>query len=298
MAGHFIALDWGTTSFRAYVADGAGTVLDEVSSPEGILAVEEGGFEPVFERAVARFDARLPVLASGMITSRQGWLEVPYVACPAGLEAVTHGLALMRTAGGRALHFVPGLSYESGDGIPDVLRGEETQVFGSLGSGLVHFVTPGTHSKWITLEDERIARFATYMTGEVFAALKDHTILGRLISGAADDGEAFRRGVREALADPAGFLHRIFAVRTLALFDRMAPGSLASYLSGQVIGSEVAHAIAHNPKSAEYCVLASPAHGARYVTALAVAGVRARLGDARAAVRGLALIGRKAGLFS
>lgn len=298
MADHFIALDWGTTSFRAYLADADGAVLDEVAAPDGILAVKDGAFEAVFERAVTRFDARLPVLASGMITSRQGWVEVPYAACPAGLDDLVQGLKVHRTAAGRVVHFVPGLSFEAANGIPDVLRGEETQVFGSLDSGLTHFVTPGTHSKWIAVDGGRIAEFATYMTGEVFALLRHHSILGRLVVDEVEDDAAFRRGVREALADAAGLLHRAFAARTLALFNRMAPSAIPSYLSGQVIGTEVAHAVAHHPRGADYCVLASPANGARYVAALTEAGLTARLGNPAAAVHGLAQIGKRAGLFT
>jgi 2-dehydro-3-deoxygalactonokinase len=297
MAGRFVALDWGTSSFRAYLADSAGRVLEEVSSSDGILTVTGGQFEAVFERVMARFDAGLPVLASGMITSRQGWVEVPYVACPAGVDELVRGLRVQRTAAGRTIHFVPGLSCETAAGIPDVLRGEETQVFGSLAGGATHYVTPGTHSKWITTAGPRITGFATYMTGEVFALLRHQSILGRLAVDEREDEAAFRRGVKEALADPAGLLHRIFAARTLVLFDRMAPGSVPSYLSGQVIGTEVAHAIAQAPRDADYCVLASAANGARYVTALAMAGLTARLGNTAAAVHGLAEIGRRAGLI-
>ena len=112
-----------------------------------------------------------------------------------------------------------------------------------------------------------------------------------------DDEPAFERGVKAALADPAGFLHRIFSARSLALFGELAPESISSYLSGQVIGTEVAHAIRGNPKDAGYAVLASPGIGGRYVKAIAIAGLNVRYGDPQAIVKGLAIIARKAELI-
>ena len=297
VSGRFIALDWGTTSFRAYIADTTGKVYETLAAPEGILAVKDGDFEATLERHIGAWDKSLIVLAAGMITSRQGWIELPYAPCPAGAAELAKSLHHHKTGSGRRIAFVTGLSYRSPDGIPDVMRSEETQVFGSLDTGLTHFVTPGTHSKWIGVEDERIIRFSTYMTGEVFAALKSHTILGRLMKDGPENEEAFARGVRGALADPAGFLHRIFSARSLGLFNEIAPEAIASYLSGQVIGTEVAHAISRNPAQAEYCVLASPGIGGRYIKAIEIAGLKVRHGDPEAIVKGLALIARKAGLI-
>ncbi len=297
MAPQFIALDWGTTSFRAYLADARGMVADMISAPEGILSVTDGDFDAVLERHIGSWNVELPVVAAGMITSRQGWIELPYVACPAGPVELAAALHHHQSKRRRRIAFSTGLSYRAGGGVPDVMRSEETQVFGSLASGARNFVTPGTHSKWITVENGRITSFTTYVTGEVFAALKDHTILGRLMKDGPDNEEAFARGVKAALADPAGFLHRIFSVRSLGLFNEMAPEHLASYLSGQVIGSEVAHAIAGNAGNMDYVVLASPTIGGRYVKAMEIAGLNSRYGDPEAIVRGLALIALKAGLL-
>lgn len=298
MARQFIALDWGTTSFRAYLADVEGRVTETVSAPEGILAVKDGDFDAALERHIGRWDVSLPVVAAGMITSRQGWIELPYAACPAGPAELAAALHRHTSKSGRAITFATGLSFRSPLGIPDVMRSEETQVFGSLEDGSGHFVTPGTHSKWIVAEGGRIVRFATYMTGEVFAALKDHTILGRLMREGPENEAAFAKGVRAALADPAGFLHRIFSTRSLGLFNEMAPGHLASYLSGQVIGTEVAHACSTNPKDTDYVVLASQGIGTRYVKAMRIAGLRARTGDPLCIVKGLARIAAGAGLIA
>jgi 2-dehydro-3-deoxygalactonokinase len=294
----FIALDWGTTSFRAYLAEADGTVRDTIAAPEGILSITDQNFEGALEHHIGAWDRSLPVMAAGMITSRQGWIELPYLPCPASAADLARHLHHHTTASGRHIAFATGLSYRAPDGMPDVMRSEEVQVFGSLDLGVSHFVTPGTHSKWITTEGDRLVRYATYVTGEVFAALKSHTILGRLMQDGPDDEEAFARGVTAALADPAGFLHRIFSARSLGLFGEIAPTSIASYLSGQVIGTEVAHAIRDNPRDAAYAVLASPGIGGRYVKALEIAGLTVRYGDPAAIVKGLAIIARKAGIVA
>lgn len=297
MAARFIALDWGTTSFRAYLADGEGRVLDSVAAADGILAVADGRFAEALDRHIAHWDTALPVMAAGMITSRQGWIELPYLPCPASAADLARALHVHEAATGRRIAFATGLSYRAPDGMPEVMRSEEVQVFGSLGQGVSHFVTPGTHSKWVVTEGERLVRYATYVTGEVYAALKDHTILGRLMKPGPEDDDAFTRGVKAAFDDPAGFLHRIFAARSLGLFGELAPESIASYLSGQVIGSEVAHAISDNPRDAEYMVLASPGIGQRYVKAIGLAGLKVRYGDPQAIVKGLAIIARHAAII-
>ena len=298
MRGDFIALDWGTTSFRAYLASAAGEVIETIAGPEGILSVTDRDFEGTLERQIGKWHVALPVLAAGMITSRQGWIEVPYVPCPAGLDELAAALHHHRTAKGRRIAFSTGLSYRATDGVPDVMRSEETQVFGNLEGARGYFVTPGTHSKWIAVEDSRITAFTTYTTGEVYAALKDHTILGRMMVEAPHEDAAFEHGVNAALADPTGFLHRIFATRSLALFGEMPPQSLASFLSGQVIGSEAAHAITIYPKDATYVVLASPALAQRYLAAMRIAGVKGQVGNPAAIVTGLARIASRAGLLA
>ena len=297
MPGRFIALDWGTSSFRAYIADANGQVETTISAAEGILSVSDGAFEAALERHIGAWDVALPVLAAGMITSRQGWIELPYVPCPAGAEDLARALHHHVTKSGRRIAFATGLSYRSPDGMPEVMRSEEVQVFGALDDGATRFVTPGTHSKWIAVEARRIVRYATYVSGEMFAALKGHTILGRLIEEGAPDDAAFARGVEAALADPGGFLHRIFSARSLALFGELAPASIASYLSGQVIGTEVAHALRATDVTSEHLVLASPAIGGAYLQAMRIAGLKARLGDPAVIVKGLARIAHAAGLL-
>lgn len=293
----FIALDWGTTSFRAYQVAADGTVTDERRGAGGILAVADRDFEGALEKSLAGWDTALPVVACGMITSRQGWVELPYVACPAGPQELARAIHRVSLASGRQVHFVTGLHLAGGRLGHDVMRSEETQVFGSLADGARHFVTPGTHSKWITVDGGRIVDFATYVTGELYAAVKDHTILGRLMEGEAEDAAAFADGVGRALADPAGLLHLLFSVRSRGLFQDVPPAALASYLSGLLIGCEVAHASAALPPGTRLVILAGEGIGQRYLAAMQQAGLAAELGHALAMVKGQALVAQAAGVI-
>src|SRR5262249_38621775 len=162
-----IAVDWGTTNFRAYLMDGEGRIVARTASEDGILNVAGGAFEAVLERRCGewlRGHPQAPVLLSGMIGSRQGWREAPYCPCPAGAAEVAAKLVEHRTQSGRVIHFVPGLSFATPDGGHDVIRGEETQILGAVGPGGPArriLCLPGTHSKWAELVEGRVVRFVT-----------------------------------------------------------------------------------------------------------------------------------------
>jgi 2-dehydro-3-deoxygalactonokinase len=300
-----IGIDWGTTSFRAYRIGADGAVLETRAAPAGILKVSGGEFEAVLEREVGAWlsaEPAVPVVVSGMITSRQGWLEVPYCACPAGSAELAGALREHATRSGRQLHFVPGLSLIGSDGVPDVIRGEETQIIGQLAGerGGQAMVLPGTHSKWAFAEDGRIVWFATFMTGELFAVLKEHSILGRMMADAAPDEAAFARGLAYARAGPGGLLKRLFSARTLGLFDRLPASGAASYLSGLLIGSEIVEALAclpQAPGARQITVIGDSELALRYRGAIEAAGLRARTGGVDASARGQLLIARAAGLL-
>jgi 2-dehydro-3-deoxygalactonokinase len=299
-----IGIDWGTTSFRAYLIDAAGVVLEGRTAAAGILKVEGGAFAAVLERETGAWLGQapdLPVVASGMITSRQGWVEVPYCACPAGSTELANALRRHETGAGRVIHFVPGLSLVGADGVPDVIRGEETQIIGELGDEPTRraFVLPGTHSKWVFAEGGRIVWFATFMTGEVFAVLKTHSILGRLMAGDGPDERAFARGLAYARNGPGGLLKRLFSARTLGLFDQLPASGIASYLSGLLIGSEIAEAQAclpDLPTAAEITVIGGSELAKTYRLAIEAAGLRVRIGHPDAGAQGQLRIARAAGL--
>jgi 2-dehydro-3-deoxygalactonokinase len=297
MTKPFIGLDWGTTSFRAYLVGSDGAVTDQVSAAEGILAVKDGAFEQAFEQRISGWDKSLPIIASGMITSRQGWVELPYVDCPAGPEDLAKSIHAKTLASGRTVHFLTGLHLKSETLSHDVMRSEETQVFGAMDSGAKHFVTPGTHSKWIDVEDGKITNFATYVTGETFAVMKAYSILGRLMANDVDDDHAFLKGIDRAFADPAGLLHNLFSARSLALYQELAADKISSYLSGLIIGAEIGHAVSLRDSTQHYAVLASPGIGGKYITAMKHAGLRVSMGDPLAIVKGERAVAQAAGLI-
>ncbi len=265
MRARLISVDWGTTSLRLKALDETGGVIAARASARGILNCGEDRFAEVLGGELAallggpvmRGDGgfpALPVLMSGMIGSRQGWQEAPYLRCPAAPGDIADGLLKVAASsdGLEALdiRIVPGIDTMGGaDGSgPDVMRGEETQVLGAMileGLSEGVFLIPGTHSKHIVVENGRITGFRTFMTGEVYAALLDHTILGRLAGGRDHDVDGFARGVaaaraaHEAGAGSGDFLNLIFSARTRVLTGGLDEAAVASYLSGLLIGAEL-----------------------------------------------------------
>ena len=293
---HLIALDWGTTSLRGYLLDADGTILERREGGPGIMKVEGGAFEAALFAFCGDWIKAHPaaqLIASGMIGSKQGWREAPYCPCPASQAALASHLIRVPLAGGRDLAIVPGVSYvDPQTGVPDVMRGEETQIIGALPATGHHVaVLPGTHSKWAWVEGGAIMSFASFMTGEVYAALTQHTILGRLMRlDAPHNAAAFERGVRYGLEAPAALLSRLFSARTLGLFDQLSAQALPSYLSGLLIGSEIGGASALRELSAGATVLGSADLSERYLEALALAGISAGKGPEDCAARGIARI--------
>lgn len=274
MKASLLAIDWGTSSLRGALLDAQGAVIEERAFPRGILTVPAGGFPAAFDECFGdwlRATPGLQCLMSGMVGSRQGWLEAPYCACPAGFSDIAAQLAWVEA--GR-IAIVPGLSCER-DGVPDVMRGEETQVFGALqalGLSDALLVLPGTHSKWVRVAGGRITDFTTFMTGEVFALLRQHSILARTLPAddAPLDEAAFTRGVQLALRSPS-LLQTAFSARTLALFERQSPEELLSHLSGLLIGEELrAQSL---QKDERVVLIGSAALTQRYQLALAQCGV-------------------------
>jgi 2-dehydro-3-deoxygalactonokinase len=278
-SAEFIAVDWGTSSFRAYLIGAGGAIVDRIESARGVQSIGAGEHEPLLFTLLSpwrRANEAPPILMSGMIGSRQGWVEAPYIRCPAGLTETAAAIVTIQSNPLGAIGVVPGVVADESSLGPDVMRGEETQIFGALaasgrGDGL--FVLPGTHSKWARVEAGRIVSFKTYMTGDVFAALRDHTILSRLMDVRQDDAEGFARGVGAArtLTAPGDLLHAIFMTRTLGLFERLRSDQLAEYLSGLLVGAEI---IAAAPSCGPApTIIGSPALTRRYRQAGELLGV-------------------------
>ena len=249
-----IALDWGTTSLRVYRFGNDGQVAASRQLAAGILQVaadgSASGFADAFEQACGDWLRAAPasaVIACGMIGSAQGWREAAYLDVPLSVDDLGRTLTEVGTPSGAVLHIIPGLIARSA--LPDVMRGEETQVAGAIERGGAghpgdeRIVLPGTHSKWVRVRDRRIVEFRTFMTGEVFAALCEHTILGRTMRrSAVPDFDAFDRGVAVARSPEArgGILSTMFSTRTLGLVGALSAEAQADYLSGMLIGYEIA----------------------------------------------------------
>jgi 2-dehydro-3-deoxygalactonokinase len=264
----FIAVDWGTTNRRAYLIDEQGRCAQEFEDARGVLSVPAGGFPD----AVAEIRARLgekPLLLAGMIGSNRGWIEAPYVPCPAGLDDLARNLAW---ASEREA-IVPGVSYV-GQGRADVMRGEEVQLLGGVAAGMINpegFVChPGTHNKWALLRHGMIQIFGTVMTGELFNLLKEHSILADLLQGPVEVNEAFKRGVRHAMERemlPAD----LFGVRAGVLLGQTSKDDAPSYTSGLLIGADVRIGLTW-PAGVRIGIIGRPELTRLYAAALAVAG--------------------------
>ncbi len=263
MSVRLVSVDWGTTSLRLKALDAEGGVAAERAGARGILKCGETAFAAVLReeldalldgQATGDGGAALPVLMSGMIGSRQGWEEAAYLGCPAAPADIAKALHVIEAPGagldGFDIRIVPGMDTDGGGNgaVPDVMRGEETQVLGAMilqGISEGTFVIPGTPAKRIIVEGGRITGFRSFMTGELFAALLDHTILGRLAAGRAHDDDGFAQGVatarsaHEAGAGPGDLMNLVFSARTRVLAGGLREGTVASYLSGLLIGAEL-----------------------------------------------------------
>lgn len=288
----FAAVDWGTTRMRVWLVDGAGAVLAERRSDEGLLAAREGNrFGAILEAHLDALGApgNLAVFACGMIGARQGWVEAPYATAPAALDAVLAG-AVAVPGHPRPVRIVPGVAQDR-PGAPDVMRGEETQLAGIralLAKGDHRVCMPGTHSKWVLAQGGRIERFATFLTGETFSLLAERSILAHSLGSPVPKvtaGSAFRDAVRET-AEDGDILGRLFSIRAGGLLQGLSPEDAAARLSGLLIGGEIGAALKRFGGGGEAVILvASGAMAELYAAALRAAGLPVRLADADEAVR-------------
>jgi 2-dehydro-3-deoxygalactonokinase len=298
-----IALDWGTSNLRASLLDAGGATRESRSAAAGVMAVPERRFAAALLALCGDWLQAHPhcaCIASGMIGSRPGWVEAPDLACPAALADAAAQLVRVPfgPARGHVLHIAPGLRCVGADGQADVMRGEETQLWGAgLPAGSC-CVLPGTHSKWAWLGDgERIAGFRTHMTGELYAVLAQHSILGRgMVFDGAFAAAAFDDGVQLGLAEYAHLLHGLFAARTAGLMGQRAPAELPDFLSGLLIGAEIGSARSAAGGVAAVHLLGEAALCDRYARALALAGIAAHRAATDATTRGQWRLAVAAGL--
>jgi 2-dehydro-3-deoxygalactonokinase len=306
-----LALDWGTTTFRAWLMDGTGSVLDGVRTGDGALTISgptdsAQDRATVFEETFARLcrpwlDAHpgVPVLCAGMAGSNHGWAEAGYLDVPADLGRLAERLTVV-PAGDSVVHLVPGLRAAGAD--PDVMRGEEVQLAGALAltpDQPETVVLPGTHSKWVRLDGTRVTGFTTAMTGELYGLLMRDSILARLATGepGTEVTDAFTRGLdtEAAQGDERALAALLFTARPLVLAGRLDPAEVADYVSGLLIGAEVRHALRGAP-AAVVALCGPPATEHRYRYALERGGASVRTVGEDAAAHGLWRVALDAGL--
>lgn len=299
-----IGLDWGTSSLRAYLLGRNGRnnveIIERRESADGILHVPSGGFENVLERAVGDWLDRypgVPLIASGMIGSRAGWVEVPYVSVPAGLPEIAAGMVSRRYRN-TTLWLVPGLAQRSArNGVTaDVMRGEETQIVGATPeAGRYLSVLPGTHSKWARVEDGKVVGFVTYFTGELFGHLSQRGTLSQLMAPEASE-EAEVRGFHAGLeaSRSRGLLGGLFSVRARVLLEELPADEALGFLSGLLLGAEIDEASARlgGAESEPIEVISEPVMAARYSAALEQRGFLNYNVRVDAAARGLFRLAR------
>lgn len=277
-ADGFIAVDWGTTNRRAYLVDSGGRSEAEFEDGKGILSVRRGEFEAAIGEIRERLGNR-PLLLAGMVGSNRGWVEAPYVPCPAGIDELVHGLVRI----GDDIVIVPGVSLSNGR--CDVMRGEEVQLAGAVASGEIPadclVCHPGTHNKWVELSGGRIVSFRTVMTGELFSMLKRRSILSDLLARRVQDGEAFRSGVRKGLSG-GGVTAELFETRARFLLGRLNATDGASLVSGLLIGEDVRVGLGRGRRS-RVIVMGRPQLTALYAAALEVAGTESEQKDGEGA---------------
>lgn len=242
---HWIAIDWGTTHLRVYALDKDNKILAETYSTKGMGTLKQTEFEPALLELVTAWLPKtgvVQVLACGMVGARQGWVEAPYQSVPCPPFGQGSAVPVMTDDIRLDVYILPGVRLDSP---ADVMRGEETQIAGFIRTFEGQNATlclPGTHSKWVTLENGQIVDFSTFMTGEMFNLFSDHSILRYSVDTSEWDDEAFSHGVDESLRNPNNWLNSFFRLRAKGILSNMEPPAARSYLSGLLIGAELAGA--------------------------------------------------------
>ena len=239
----FLIVDWGTTNFRAFAINHENDVHAQIELPMGLKQVNDGSFANELERVLEPWILgyqELPIYMAGMVGSANGWIDVPYVNTPTSISKLAGKTYVFTLPWGAKSYIVPGVSHETGNGEFDVMRGEEVQIFGlinKVNNGSFSAILPGTHSKHVLVQDKQLVRFNSYMTGELFSAIRDHTIIGRDLPTQNQSLSAFVKGVQSGQS--GGVTSQIFKARTAKIFTQIEDSEVDDFLSGILIGSEL-----------------------------------------------------------
>lgn len=298
---HLIAIDWGTSNFRAFLLDHEGTILETRFARQGLLKVARGDFSAALKKEIGdclHYSPKVPILMCGMVGSRQGWQETPYLHCPLPLKNLANGLQLVSSY--KYLWIVPGIRVDHADGRVDVMRGEETQIFGALNTQSAEsqlFCLPGTHSKWARMEKGKLLDFSTFMTGELFTLLMKHSILGKPVRYVQPDAAAFEQGMLWSERQEH-VLSQLFQVRTQMLANKLSFNGIHSFLSGLLIGQEVRAMLPQCARSEAIVIIANQRIAQLYAQVLQHYHHKAIVMDVNAVTaRGLFKIAKQANIL-
>lgn len=248
----FIAVNWGSTNFRAHYIDETGSVADTKAWSAGILKLDRDGMIETLEKATADWSPSLPIYLNGMITSNVGWEDIPYVQTPCSISDLCRFIHSTQI-GSKSCNLIPGISCRNDDGNPDILRGEEIEIFGALGLepelaiGAKIIALPGTHTKWVEIKDGRVVSFFTSMVGEIFDHLSKNGLLSSVIQGYGEINQAFLDGVQQGKKAKGGLGRLLFGVRAKYICGDISQNMAASYARGIMIGTEISDAIYQYP---------------------------------------------------
>ncbi|EFE95336.1 2-keto-3-deoxy-galactonokinase [Serratia odorifera] len=254
MIDDYIAIDWGSTQLRAWHVQ-HGDCIHSLNLPVGVSRLKGQAPRDIFQRYIApwRGNRNIPVMMAGMIGSEAGWQTVPYLDCPVRLEDI--GSQCQRVD--ENVWIVPGLKTVR-DGACNVMRGEETQLLGAAQlSPASCYVLPGTHCKWVWSPQASIEDFTTVMTGELHHLLLSHSLIGHALPEQQEDAAAFRQGLATGVDSPA-LLPKLFETRARWLLGALKKESVSDYLSGLLIGAELATQTGQRQPSSVTLVGAEP----------------------------------------
>ncbi|SEH47449.1 2-dehydro-3-deoxygalactonokinase [Rhizobium tibeticum] len=288
----YVAVDWGTSSFRLWLMGKDDSILGESRSNEGMTTAAKTGFAEVLASHLAKVNApeNLPVIICGMAGAKQGWVEAGYIDVPASLSSILTGAVSVPGQSGE-VRILPGLAQRDQER-PDVMRGEETQLLGALGpasTGSHAVCMPGTHSKWVHVKDGRVAGFSSFMTGELFDAISKYTILSHAVAGADQtpaDEAAFETAIRVAYEHPAMATNLFFTARSGQLLHGLTAAAAQAKISGTLIGLEIAGAMSNTGAGVNITLVAAGQLKGLYEAAFKALSLSFNTIDADTAVRG------------
>ena len=236
----WIAVDWGTSSFRAYLVEDK-IVKDTIETKDGMKFIKDNDFENTFINLIGKWlikDKKTDVLASGMLGARQGWIEAPYEKAPCNLNNLNF-ISPTLIDSRVSLKIFSGISQNDP---PDVMRGEETQIAGFLSDNFQFkgsVCLPGTHSKWVQVNQNNLVKFKTFMTGELFEIISKNSVLVHSVVSDEFDKAEFLKSADKILKCPKLFGNSLFQLRADDLINSGSAVIYKSRLSGYLLGLEL-----------------------------------------------------------